>query len=100
MEVELMGGVIVEGQFFPSGLFTTAQVGAEGTGGNLSISTDRLTVREGAQVSSTTSSVGRGGDVTVRASDIELVGKDGLLLQMVRSFSPLKLPELRLIVRD
>ncbi len=59
---------------FPSGLLSLA-LGA-GDAGNLTLSTGRLTVRNGAQVAASTRGAGRGGTLTVSASDsIELIGK-------------------------
>lgn len=84
-EVELVGSIVaVDGRPIPSGLFAQTAAAATGTGGNLSISTEKLTVRDGAQVNSTTSGIRRAGDLTVKATDVELVGvalsADGELL--------------------
>jgi filamentous hemagglutinin family protein len=58
----------------PSGLFTQTQ--GEGDAGNLTIATGRLLVRDGAQVSTGTSSTGKGGTLSVTASDtIEVIGR-------------------------
>jgi large exoprotein involved in heme utilization and adhesion len=82
--VELIGNALpADGEEYFSGLFTDA--GATGNGGNLSISTGKLIAREGAQVSSTTSGVGSAGNLTIQATDVELVGStrsadDGALL--------------------
>jgi filamentous hemagglutinin family protein len=56
----------------PSGL--SAQVRNTGRGGNLTIETGRLTIRDGAAVDVSTFGVGRAGDVMVKATDVELVG--------------------------
>lgn len=83
-EVELIGGIIADSGFIASGLFTQAAAQATGAGGNLSISAGKLIVRDGAQVNSTTNGVGNAGNLTVRATDVELVGgaisADGELL--------------------
>src|SRR5919199_405123 len=71
-EVELVGGVVVNGKFFPGGLLS--QTRGTGAGGNLLISTGSLIVRDGAEVSATTFGSGDAGDVTVRASEVELLG--------------------------
>jgi large exoprotein involved in heme utilization and adhesion len=73
-EVELVGGTIRNGKFIPSGLFTTAEPNTTGAGGNLTISTEKLIVRDGAQVGATTFGAGNAGNLTVRATDVELVG--------------------------
>ncbi|MEC4817228.1 MAG: filamentous hemagglutinin N-terminal domain-containing protein [Scytonema sp. PMC 1069.18] len=56
----------------PSGL--SAQVRSTGRGGNLTIETGRLTIRNGAAVDASTFGAGRAGDVMVKATDVELVG--------------------------
>jgi filamentous hemagglutinin family protein len=71
-KVELVGGIVVDGKFDPSGLFN--QTRGTGAGGNLLISTGSLIVRDGAEVSATTFGPGDAGDVTVRASEAELLG--------------------------
>ena len=59
----------------PSGLFTTVDEGAIGTGGNLLLETGNLLVIDGAQISVSTASSGNAGDLTVIASDaVELIG--------------------------
>lgn len=48
---------------------------ATGNGGNLTIETRQLLIRDGARIDASTFGVGRGGDVLVRASDsVELIG--------------------------
>ncbi len=57
-----------------SGLF--AQTAGEGDAGNLTIATRRLLVRDGAQVSASTRSTGKGGTLSVTASDsVEVIGE-------------------------
>ncbi|NEP87221.1 MAG: filamentous hemagglutinin N-terminal domain-containing protein [Okeania sp. SIO2C2] len=69
-----MSGTILSGQL-PSSLFTSVFDGATGNGGNLTIDTERLSLRNGAQVRAGTSGVGSSGDLKVRATEIELVGR-------------------------
>jgi filamentous hemagglutinin family protein len=52
---------------FPSGLF--AETGGTGDAGDLTIDTKRLVIRDGAVVSASTFTEGRGGNLTVTASD-------------------------------
>ncbi|MDF5714969.1 MAG: filamentous hemagglutinin N-terminal domain-containing protein [Rhizonema sp. NSF051] len=59
---------------FPSGLFTQVNPNATGNGGDLTITTQKLIVRDGAQVNTTTSGRGKAGNLTVRSSEIELDG--------------------------
>jgi filamentous hemagglutinin family protein len=71
-DVELIG-ISANGQF-PSGLFTSVDNGATGDGGILTLNTQRLSVRDGAQITATTFVDGDAGDLIVNATDIELVG--------------------------
>jgi filamentous hemagglutinin family protein len=65
-------GTSADGRF-PSGLFTQTQ--GEGDAGDLTIATGRLLVRDGAQVSAGTTSTGKGGTLSVTASDtVEVIG--------------------------
>ncbi|MUH00010.1 filamentous hemagglutinin N-terminal domain-containing protein [Scytonema sp. UIC 10036] len=58
-----------------SGLFTSVQEGALGSGGELTLDTQRLILRNGAVVSSGTLGKGRGGNLEVRArKSVELIG--------------------------
>jgi filamentous hemagglutinin family protein len=74
--VELIG-LSADGQS-PSSLSTSVGQGAMGTGGNLTVETGRLIAKDGAVVSAATFGQGRGGSLTVRASDsVELIGTSG-----------------------
>ncbi len=70
-DIELIG-TTSDGKF-PSGLFTQAL--DLGSGGNLTLTTRRLSVQNGAQVSASTKGEGQGGNLTVHASEsVELIG--------------------------
>jgi filamentous hemagglutinin family protein len=72
--VELTGTGTADGAS-PSGLFAQVFPDAKGSGGNLTVETRRLTVRDGATVDATTFGAGRAGNLTVRATDsVELTG--------------------------
>jgi filamentous hemagglutinin family protein len=59
----------------PSSLLTTIQSGATGAGGNLSLETGRLILRDGAQIAAATFGERPGGTLTVRAREsVELIG--------------------------
>jgi filamentous hemagglutinin family protein len=77
-QIELEGyGISEDGRVLPSSLSANAEKGATGTGGNLTIEANRLSAQNGAQVSVTTFSEfsqAKAGNLTVRTSDIELVG--------------------------
>ncbi len=58
-----------------SGLFTSVQPGATGSGGNLTLATGRLSIRDGAQIGSSTLGEGSAGILTVNAKEsVELIG--------------------------
>ncbi|MEP0752051.1 S-layer family protein [Trichocoleus sp. Lan] len=57
-----------------SGLRATVQGGAKGDGGNLTVETGQLIVRDGAEVTTSTFGQGKAGDLTVRATQVEAMG--------------------------
>ena len=71
--VELIG-TSTDGRF-PSSLSTSAQRGATGVGGSVTLETGRLSIRDGAQISASTSGTGAGGTLAINAKDsVELTG--------------------------
>ncbi len=73
--VELSGTSTSADNPKPSGLFALTQEDGSGAAGNLTITTGRLIVRDGAQVSASNRGEGRGGTLRVTASDlVELSG--------------------------
>lgn len=72
-EVELSGISISADGTFPSGLLASS-LGA-GDAGDVIITTEKLSIRKGARISTGTSGGGSGGDLTVTAYDtVELIG--------------------------
>jgi len=76
-EIELTGSrENPEGEFVPSGLFSqVGQIDAAGTGGKITIDTQKLLVGEGAVISASTNGIGQAGQVNVNATEIELFGR-------------------------
>ena len=74
-EIEVIGESFDGG--FASGLFSQADIGDTGNGGNLEINADRLLVADGAQVSTTTFGFGDGGNLEILAAEVELIGAAG-----------------------
>jgi filamentous hemagglutinin family protein len=72
--IELVGPGPVSG--IPSGLITQANPGSSGNAGNLTIDTGSLRITNGSRVSAGIFSTGRGGDLTVMAKSVELMGTD------------------------
>jgi large exoprotein involved in heme utilization and adhesion len=60
--------------FLPSGLSADVLVEATGNGGTVTVDTETLRVRDGAEISTATSGSGNSGSVSIRAQDIELIG--------------------------
>ena len=59
------------------GLFASAEENSTGNAGNLTVKTNTLLVRDGAQVVANTFSQGNGGILTVEAQKIQLIGRSG-----------------------
>jgi filamentous hemagglutinin family protein len=70
--VELVG-TSANGQF-ASGITSAVGSGAVGFGGDLNFATERLLIRDGAQISTATSGRGNAGNLLVIAIDAELIG--------------------------
>lgn len=69
--VELEG--VIAGTDNPSGLFTQVDEGSSGNAGNLTVQTGKLTVVNGAQISSSTRNASKGGELNINATDSILV---------------------------
>ena len=70
--VEIVGAA---NNFFPTRLSTDVDLGATGDGGDLAIATEYLLVADGGQVNTTTFDLGDAGNLTVEASEIEIIGE-------------------------
>jgi filamentous hemagglutinin family protein len=60
--------------FGPSGLFAPVAPGARGTGGNLTIETNKLLITDGGQIFTNTFGFGKAGDVKIFAQDVSVIG--------------------------
>ncbi|MEH2124016.1 two-partner secretion domain-containing protein [Nostoc sp.] len=81
-------GTSADGQS-PSGLNTFAQVNSTGDAGDLTVKTNTLLVRDGAQVFTGTSGVGKGGSLRVDAQDVQIIGTsaDGQFLSGLGAYA-------------
>nr|WP_322709100.1 filamentous hemagglutinin N-terminal domain-containing protein [Nostoc sp. ChiSLP03a]MDZ8210246.1 filamentous hemagglutinin N-terminal domain-containing protein [Nostoc sp. ChiSLP03a] len=71
-DVQIIGKT-TNGQF-SSGLFASAQPNSTGDAGDLTVKTNTLQVRDGAQVITSTFSTGKGGNLSVDAQDVQIIG--------------------------
>ncbi|WP_414574029.1 filamentous hemagglutinin N-terminal domain-containing protein [Nostoc sp. CCY 9925] len=71
-DVQLIG-TSADGQF-PSGLFTSALPKSTGDAGDLTVKTNTLLLRDGARVNTSTFGTGKGGNLSVDAQDVQLIG--------------------------
>nr|WP_235927103.1 S-layer family protein [Gloeocapsopsis dulcis] len=74
-ELVELSGTPVENSKFPSGIFTSVQEGAFGNANNIYIETKQLTIRDGAALSTATYGSGAGGNLTVKATVVEVIGR-------------------------
>ncbi|MBE9214571.1 filamentous hemagglutinin N-terminal domain-containing protein [Plectonema cf. radiosum LEGE 06105] len=71
-------------QPYVSGLFTSAEKESSGKkAGDLIINTEQMLVQDGAQVAAGTFSAGDGGELTVNAEDVKLIGTGSALFARV-----------------
>jgi filamentous hemagglutinin family protein len=96
---------------FPTGLFTQTTRNATGDAGDLTINTRQLLLQDGGQVSAGTFSAGKGGNLTVNADTMQLIGSaangqftSGLFTQTTRNATgdagDLMINTRELLVRD
>lgn len=82
MKITAQDRVVIDGRNplgSSSGLFSRVNAGAIGQGGDIEITTDSLSITNGAQLASSTNSQGDAGDVTINARSAVLVsGEDNL----------------------
>ncbi|MEO1187414.1 MAG: hypothetical protein AAFX46_23335, partial [Cyanobacteria bacterium J06636_27] len=80
VDIQLIG--TTKDNRFVSGLFASAQPNSTGDAGNLTITTNSLLVKDGAQVLASNFEEGKGGNLTIDAVDIQLIGttKDGQII--------------------
>ncbi|MFB2834761.1 filamentous hemagglutinin N-terminal domain-containing protein [Floridanema evergladense] len=64
-----------EGNNFVSGIFATVESKGEGEAGNINITTDSLTITNGAQIAASTFGFGKAGEITIQANSIFLDGE-------------------------
>jgi filamentous hemagglutinin family protein len=88
-----------------SGLFAQANPGSTGNAGDLTINTQQLLVRDGADISASIFGAGKGGNLTLTAQGVQLIGSgSGLFAQANRGSTgnagDLRLNTQQLLVRD
>ncbi len=59
---------------FLSGIYANVDIGVSGRGGNLTIETENLSLRDGAQFSTGTFGLGDAGNLSITAQNIEVIG--------------------------
>ena len=59
---------------YSSGLIARTEAGAEGRGGDITVTTPQLTLSDGGVVSTISQSASEGGDITVNADSLEIAG--------------------------
>ncbi len=77
-----IGGTTPDGEIL-SGIFAEVAPEATGQGGNLIVETKSLQLKELAQISTSTLGQGNGGNLTISANNVELIGSSGDLFRRV-----------------
>ena len=81
VNVNVTGAVTLAGEKndFASGIFSSVATGTEGNGGNITIDSGSLSLRDRAQLSTSTEGQGNAGNVTVRAKDFVFLANGSIL---------------------
>jgi filamentous hemagglutinin family protein len=79
-------GTSADGKY-RSGLGVNADPGSIGDAGELTINTNTLLVRDGAQVSAATFGAGNGGNLSVEAQDVQLIGRSAVGPQFISALA-------------
>ncbi|TBR60845.1 hypothetical protein B4U84_08395 [Westiellopsis prolifica IICB1] len=74
-KVQLIGISTTANGEYPSGLRTATEPGATGAAGDLTIKTGELLVRDGAQINASTFGAGKGGNLTITADKVQVIGR-------------------------
>ncbi|BAY50578.1 filamentous hemagglutinin outer membrane protein (plasmid) [Scytonema sp. HK-05] len=88
-DVQIIGTSAVDGT--ASALITSALPNSTGDAGDLTVRTNTLLVRDGAQVDATTFGAGKGGSVSIDAQDVQVIGEsadDGSVSKLAASAQP------------
>jgi len=70
--IKLSGSGTIDSQTFPSALATLSDTSSSGKAGNLNITTPRLNVQDGAEVTVSSLGSGSAGNLTITANDVRL----------------------------
>jgi filamentous hemagglutinin family protein len=73
--IDVLGSSPITPTFFSSIYTLNTRVGS-GRAGDVDISTKRLTIRDGGIVTTSSFGAGPGGNLTLKATDVEVIGKD------------------------
>jgi filamentous hemagglutinin family protein len=85
VNIKVSGAVDIAGwkNGLPSGILSYVDTGTVGDGGNITIDSASLSLRDGAQLSALTLGQGKAGNVTVRAKDAVSLAGNGAILTTV-----------------
>jgi filamentous hemagglutinin family protein len=83
----LVSGVVVNELGSASGILATVEKGATGAGGNLLLQADQLQLQNGGQISASTFSNARAGDIFIQTQQLDMTGKSGILPSRIMATS-------------
>ncbi|MHC5932913.1 two-partner secretion domain-containing protein [Nostoc sp.] len=82
IDITGVGGERLDGSFAPSGLFAELQTGGIGSGGSIDVTTGRLNLSNGGEISASTFNQGNAGDIGINAEQIDLRGSSNIRTQV------------------
>jgi filamentous hemagglutinin family protein len=63
----------------PTNITSSVQSGAKGRGGDITIETPKLDISDGAEIKTNTYGAGNGGNLSIKATEVDIQGRDTLL---------------------
>jgi filamentous hemagglutinin family protein len=80
--------ILLQGDSFPDTPSIASETSSSGTGGSIVLHADSMTLKDAAQISTSTSGAGNAGKIDITTSDLRLSGSDFAQVQIMANANP------------